>query len=172
MKLVEIYKKILLESDDNFKKWFGNSKVTEGGKPLVCYHGSSQSNIKAFEMEYPRNAAGNFKGIYFTDDKNDASVYGSIMYKCFLKIEHPLIGNPYEEYCKDKNIDYEKNRFNIKKADVEEWIQQNNFDGIIRPKGTKYNLDGAEFILLHGSNQIKSIDNDGTWDINDDNIYS
>jgi hypothetical protein len=42
-----------VESEKNFKAWFGNSKVVdEQGKPLVVYHGSSKSGFTKFSTNY------------------------------------------------------------------------------------------------------------------------
>lgn len=153
-----------------FKKWFGDSKVVdENGKPLVVYHGTNVE-FDTFEIDYPAYAAGNFKGAYFVDNVHEAKDYGNNVKAVYVKIENPLIGNPYEEYAKAKGIDYRENFFNIKKADVEDWIKEKGFDGIIRPKGSQYNLNGTE-VIPFSAEQIKSIDNQGTFDSNNPNIY-
>ena len=153
-----------------FKKWFGDSKVVdENGKPLIVYHGTN-SDFDTFDIDYPTFAAGNFKGAYFVDNIKEAKDYGNKIKAVYVKIENPLVGNPYEEYAKAKGLDYEENFFNIKKAEVEDWIKESGFDGIIRPKGSQYNLDGAEIIPFEPE-QIKSVDNRGTFDENNPNIY-
>lgn len=56
-----------------FKKWFGNSVVTNSdGSPKVVYHGSTH-DFEQFSMENgnPENHYG--KGFYFTDSKIDVS---------------------------------------------------------------------------------------------------
>ena len=63
--------------------------------------------------------------------------------KCYLKIENPLeIENPFSK-------------------------RNDNNDGIIAFKGKS-----GEEIKVYDSNQIKSVKNDGSFDINDSNIYS
>ena len=50
---------------DNFKRWFGNSKVVDdNGKPLVVYHGTDKSDFNIF------NPAS-----WFTDNTTEASAY-------------------------------------------------------------------------------------------------
>lgn len=116
------------------------------GTPL--YHGTN-ADFKNFELNQPRQAPGNFKGVYFVDNIEEANDYGKVVKEAYLNFKNPLIGNPYEEYAKAKNIDFVKNRFDIKKDDVEKWIKENNFDGIIRPAGTQYNIQGTEYIALN-----------------------
>lgn len=45
------------------------------------------------------------------------------------------------------------------------YAQQNNYDSIISDSGF------SEIVVFH-PNQIKSINNDGSWDVNDNNINS
>ena len=86
-------------------------------------------------------------GIYFTsiysDIKQHNKYNSSVIYSCYLKIENPLeIENPFSK-------------------------RNDNNDGIIAFKGKS-----GEEIKVYNSTQIKSIKNDGSWDINDENIYS
>jgi hypothetical protein len=79
--------------NDNFKKWFGNSKIVEGGSPEVCYHGS-KNNIKDFKTEYIGSGSGNLGhygyGIYFSYSESEAKGYGDKIYKCYLRVENPF----------------------------------------------------------------------------------
>lgn len=53
---------------DAFKRWFGESKVVDGGEPLVVYTGTSKdADFKAFKV--PKN------GVWFTAKQADASMY-------------------------------------------------------------------------------------------------
>ena len=128
----------------NFYKWFGNSKTVDSKqRPLVFYH-VSNSNFNEFT---PSKFGKMGSGIYFTSIYNDIKIHnkygGSIIYKCYLKIENPLeIENPFSK-------------------------RNDNNDGIIAFKGKS-----GEEIKVYDSNQIKSIENDGSFDINDSNIYS
>ena len=63
--------------NDNFKRWFGNSKVVDdNGQPLVCYHGSTV-DIEEFSHDFAGQNTGNNleKVFYFTSDKNTAITY-------------------------------------------------------------------------------------------------
>ena len=63
--------------NDNFKRWFGDSKVVdENGQPLVCYHGSTV-NIEEFSHNYAGDNTGNNfeKVFYFTSDEDAAITY-------------------------------------------------------------------------------------------------
>lgn len=128
----------------NFYKWFGNSKTVDSKqRPLVYYH---VSNAKFTEFK-PSKFGKMGSGIYFTSIYNDIKQHdkyeGSVIYNCYLKIENPLeIENPFSK-------------------------RNDNNDGIIAFKDKS-----GEEIKVYNSNQIKSTENDGTWDISDNNIYS
>ncbi len=130
--------------NDKFWAWFGNSKVVDSsGNPMICYHVSNHK----FNTFKPSINGKMGEGIYFTSIFNDIKQHdkydGSIIYKCYLKIENPLeIENPFSK-------------------------RNDNNDGIIAFKG-----QSGEEIKVYTSNQIKSIENDGTWDSSDNNIYS
>lgn len=85
--------------NDNFWKWFGNSKVVDvNGNPLICYHGSNV-NIKRFDKNYcSLNTGNNEEGaFYFTSDKDAALDYSG---------EAEVRAKESEFY--DKGIDKEK----------------------------------------------------------------
>lgn len=65
------------ELNDNFKRWFGDSKVVDdNGQPLVCYHGSTV-DIEEFDLGYSGQTTGNNQEevFYFTSDKDTAITY-------------------------------------------------------------------------------------------------
>jgi hypothetical protein len=253
----------------NFKKWFSGSKIVENGKPMICYHGSKNKGINVFDVKKIGQNTGNEGhygyGIYFSTDIREAKTYGSEIYKCYINIKKPFIGNNKEilklkrkgvdniDELEILSIDFNsfKNSFinnnliynfltNIEKKGIEyAWDnipkQDNNIDydllnditdiieyttlnknanGVpnyiikdlnklkIKPKlnkGFAYNqslhwindlgnrskyvteviknlgYDGIFYgseIVVFNPNQIKSINNDGSWDIDDNDIYS
>ena len=108
--------------NDNFWKWFGNSKVVDKqGNPIVVYHGTD-NKFDAFRIS-KYGAMG--PGIYLTTYKDIAKNHGKYLMELYVKIE-------------------------------------DDSDGIIA---------GYEVIVKKPQN-IKSIYNDGSWDVNDKNIYS
>jgi len=127
----------------NFYNWFGNSKTLDSNnKPIVFYH-ISNSNFNKFEKSKFGKMG---PGIYFTSIYSDIKTHnktgGSNLYTCYLKIENPLeIENPFSK-------------------------RNDNNDGIIAFKGKN-----GEEVKVYDSNQIKSIDNDGSFDNNGD-IFS
>ena len=152
----------ILEFNDNenFKKWFGNSKVVENGKPRIVYHGTGWRNIDVFDFKDAKD----FKGIWFTSSKSLASEYGRHIYPVYLRIEKPyIIEAEYEDIRKydDEIQDVDKSRYDgiiIKNAD----------DSITySPTGNPY----SDIYIVFNSNQIKSVKNNGEWSIDTDNIY-
>ena len=84
-----------------FKNWFGNSKVVdENGKPLMVYHGSPSAGFESFEGNY----------IFTTSDKNVASHYA----------------NNEQEFVK-RGAEYTDTRISKMQLDqVLEFVNQNN----------------------------------------------
>lgn len=172
MKLKKIIETTISEYlNDNFWKWFGNSKIKDGNKPLLLYHGT-KSNFNVFK---PSKSIGNqgetdqIEGMYFTDNRDAASFFSigdddNFIKPVFLSLKNPYITN--------NNNDL-KNELKITKlSDVNKTLTKMGYDGLIMKNG--FYAKGAPFILYLAfyPNQIKFVNNDGTWDINDDNIFS
>jgi hypothetical protein len=144
---------------------------------LICYHGSNDKNIKIFDLDFvgKNTDSGMFgKGFYFTDDEKYATTYnrngnGDVL-KVFLRLLNPLIINNKNDIPEiivpDDTIEDMYNAPNVYSEKFREYLIKNDYDGVIDNMSTT-----KQFVALF-SNQIKSIDNDGTWDINDNNIYS
>lgn len=154
-----------------FKKWFGDSKVVdEYGKPLVVYHGTTANNIEIFE---PHNASTDFDypdAIYFSDSINIAKTYGDTYHKepmhVYLKMENPLEidakGQTYNDFYDElkRELNYAVTNYDglIVKNIRDDWAQN----------------DGGEIAttyIVFNPEQIKSVDNRGTFDESNPNIY-
>jgi len=142
--------------NDNFWKWFGNSKVVNSdGSPMIVYHGTN-AEFDSFKPNKDYVAT----GMFFTPVENYAANYprkttkeGSKVMSLYLKIENPI--SEYEFFSIGDN-DGEKR--------TSECIRL-GYDGLI--------TDDRNILLVFSPNQIKSTTgNDGTWDVNDENIYS
>lgn len=165
-----LIEKQLGELNDNFYKWFGNSKVVDDrGNPLVVYHGSN-SKFDTFKRSKSIGNHGEIdqiKGIYFTDDIEGASWYSLTDDDRFLKSVYISIKNPYTV------TDYKELKENLKfnyLSDVDNILINKGYDGLIIEKGF-YSNGLHKLFLVFSPNQIKSIYNIGTWDMNDINIY-
>ena len=95
--------------NDNFWKWFGNSKcVDKNGNPKVFIH-RSNAKFNAFDKSKigQRDYGWYGKGFYFGSAKQkDYKLYGKHVYKCFLRIENPFYYNEFfRSYTPD---DYQK----------------------------------------------------------------
>ncbi len=210
-----------IKLNENFFKWFGNSKVVDkNGNPMICYHGTPNGGFDEFKPKIGYKGKSKQQvdlGSHFSIDKDYASGYAgnkktSKVYESFLRIENPLYTNQmfYREdneqefikylnfitktfkiklngdYYYDKNGDKHNepqnimlNSFLIDKIPSNKLYNsliEFGFDGVFHEP---YNMEGLHqfkkhpvaYIILN-SNQVKSTENDGTWDINDNNIYS
>lgn len=162
--------------NNNFWKWFDDSKIFDNDKPLICYHGTNNKNIKEFDLDFTgkNTDSGMFgKGFYFSDNIKESESYnrgnGEVL-KVYLRIINPLIINDKKDIPEinvpGNTIEDLYNASEIYSELFREYLIKNDYDGVID------NLSiNRQFVVLY-PNQIKSIDNDGSWDINDNNIYS
>ena len=149
--------------NNNFKKWFNGSKVTFNGKPLVVYHGSPDE-FEEFMYD-----------TYFTEDYFNAVGYSDdgIVYEVYLSIKKPLIID-----CQNKKWDELETPYGSSTQEVVGNVDKNKYDGIIFINIKDAWFDDAEYqdagtvYVTFSPNQIKSTDNDGSWDISDKNIFS
>lgn len=162
--------------NDNFLKWFGNSKVVdENGQPLVVYHGSPV-DFNEFDKLKQKKLLKYGQGFYFTSNKQRANLYGepkgfylrinnpitkdtSLYFNLIEKISTELgyIENPktFEDNIKNEKI------FVSSHTKANKIMMEKGYDGIIL-----YD----EYIVFN-PNQIKSVDNNGNWSENSNNIY-
>lgn len=150
-----------------FKKWFGDSKVIDkNGQPLVVYHGT-ESN-EAFSV-FETNSPDGTPAIYFSSNKKVANSYSGNLpiYEVYLKMENPLEvdaqGKEYNDFAAEmrSNIDY------ASRNGYDGVIVKNIRDGWSQEKGGKV----ATTYVVFSPEQIKSVDNQGTFDESNPNIY-
>ena len=141
--------------NDAFLKWFGSSKVKDNdGTPKIVY--------RTQKKQYPH---GTFKeskyvfGIYFSEDEKSTKIYGDVTESFYLSLQNPKIlrGIEYDEMW----------IYSIITKDKYQKLMDDGYDGAIWLKnGIMYE------IVVFDKDKIKSTNNDGTWDIGDNNIYS
>lgn len=161
-----------------FRKWFGNSKVVdENGKPLVVYHGTENGSFEIFSEQRIEN------GFFFTDDINTAKEYAEVapflaedmteeeiadaskIYEVYLKIENPYIADMGGEDYRGTAI----------QGYIDE-ARELGHDGVIIKNiiDKRYNDSegslGTDYIVFNPE-QIKSVNNKGTFDSANPNIY-
>lgn len=155
-----------------FRKWFGKSKVVDkDGKPKIMYHGSKEKfdvfgdYSQRGRINAERDKPLKIRGHYFSDNKEVADVYANlgkdkgIIREFYLAMENPKI---YKKYTDISTITEEK---------VKE-LKKQGYDGAIYLDEGELNTGGImnEYVVFD-SEQIKSVDNQGTFDANNPNIY-
>jgi hypothetical protein len=138
---------VLDNLNDNFKNWFGSSKVSSGGVPIVVYHGTSKKFSK-FNIKKSVQPI-----IWFTSNKSaieagevGAAGSGHIM-ELYASIQNPAGWAEYEKYGLGQ-------------------LKGLGYDGAILKSGDGH-FDGFVF----ESSQLKSVKNKGEWDPSNKNIY-
>ncbi len=203
-----------------FKNWFGNSKVTKGGKPKVVYHGS-QNAFETFDLSrVGENGFSEGVGFYFTDDQNVADGYSERtgnLFAVYLSIQKPMSleqkkiskaqlkkifqelyeQNPdalsnygdvqYEGLASVLNtaveMEYEGNRTDVeliasignsgvadRQAINNAVINVTGYDGVILKAGESKNWTNGELYVAFNPTQIKSVNNQGTFDSSNPNM--
>lgn len=164
---------------DAFKAWFGDSKVVDAdGNPLVVYHGTAidgstmftpagQLPARAFDRFDPEmlgsvtDASDARAGFWFSAgrDRADAAAAdakadrggSSYVYEVYLSIENPLVLEDVRDYTPQEV------------ADIAADAKAEGRDGIIFSIGEMGEAD----YLVFSPEQIKSVNNRGTWDAGD-----
>lgn len=147
----------VLDQPDNqaFKNWFGDSKVVDNaGAPLVVYHGTT-ADFTAFDRKLigsKTDAGWAGEGFYFSSDPTVADAYGNKKIAAYLSIKNPyqFEGNFYKEVMSHGGP-----------AGFSKWLRSNGYDGVKL---------WSQFMVLDPE-QIKSVNNQGTFDPLDANIF-
>lgn len=172
----------------NFYKWFGDSKVVdEQGRPLVVYHGS-MATFDTFDKSKVSSYSAFSKNFYFTDIKSRAKDYGDIVRAFYLKSN-----NIFDEELNLPTRDDIEKINKILEKDGQKLSGDYGFDGLYMTGANFLNdlgvqteqdydyllkeigYDGIksrdEYIVFE-PNQIKSVDNRGTFSADTGNIYT
>lgn len=167
-----------------FKKWFGNSKVIdENGEPLVVYHGT-ENNFKIFKNLGQSRQIGANVGFFFTDSKKMAKEYANNkrVMPTYLSLQNPLIIEP------NSTVEMFGEKFKITDAfdfftqldtkvseqDLRNELINLGYDGIILRNtnvDTPFMQDIHDVYVAFYNTQIKSVNNRGTFDSENANIY-
>jgi uncharacterized protein (DUF697 family) len=145
-----------VESARNFWQWFGDSKVVDAqGRPLVVYHGTTVD----FDRFKP-NIGSYGRGIYMTPNGEFAgATYGEdgVVLPLYAAVKSPYI---YDVSSPEKSaLD------DIEPKNMDQWLKDNGYDGVF------INLyGGLQTVVAIDSSQIKSVNNQGSWNKNDPRI--
>lgn len=170
--MITTFSEYLNESlNSNFKKWFGKSKIKENNKPLICYHGSNNSDIQTFDVNNIGKNTGNYGhygyGIYFSTDIREAQGYGKYIYECYLRVENPFTGT------EDELVKLKENGIDIKVDEVVKSIDFDSFKNSFKKEPIIFNFisDFAKFGISKAWDNIRlsgeDYDSDKLNDISD-----
>jgi len=167
-----------LKLNQNFKTWFGNSKVVDAnGKPLVVYHGTNQDfgefshDSLGSENDYGFMGA----GFYFMNDPEWGSGYAEIagektgganVLPVYLKMENPLEIRSYEELpvVPKTKTDTVSGVYDKEEAlELTNILKQKGHDGVIL-----HAKHGVEEYVVFEPTQIKSATGNN-WEFNPSN---
>lgn len=180
-----------------FKAWFGDSKVVdEQGKPLVVYHGSkSRTAFDEFDIERSGRTDEGWlgRGLYFTTNRYTANAYGDVSAReplsddgawsvtkdrrgmvgsFYLAMRNPLVLKPEGQgWIKQAVI---RKALGLPRsaspAEVSSALQAAGHDGVVLDYSATGGLGDERELMVLRPEQIKSVNNRGTFDPNDPNI--
>ena len=170
---------VSVENSNNYDFKTGEKVAVEG------YHGTTNYEVKKtwnakmgwYDNEYKefdvfKNTIPNQVGHFFVNNEDNAGGYGDRIYHTYISFKNPLVID-----C--NNQTYDEITFDNKTMDTYSWAKfakRSGYDGVI----FKNIIDGADYSDLETSNteyvpfksnQIKSVDNRGTFDAQNPNIY-
>ena len=169
MNFTEFYLQEDITDNPNFKKWFGNSKVIDkNGNPLVMYHGSYY-DFNEFDKN-KRGQSGTLaakKAFWFTSSLNHATNFSggsdNLVKAVYLKLDNPIV---YDA----KDIPGWNTQWlhTVRNEKVQTAIRKGK-NGVIFKN--MHDLGGPfTIVAVFEPNQIKSINNNGEFNPNSDNI--
>jgi hypothetical protein len=147
---------------DNFKAWFGNSKVVDdSGNPLVVHHGTHRE-FDTFDRLAGRVGNSTKKknsvdevGFWFTNTPENARLYGPKNVQAFLRIEKPFViyeqGSPGNAFEKFRTLMERSGGANELRAKLE----SSGYDGI-HISGARLDRANQEIYVPFHPSQIKS----------------
>lgn len=149
---------------DEFFNWFGDwiaeekdnvSKVVdENGEPLVVWHGT-EDEFNTFDKSKIGSKRPSFygKGFYFTSDKEYSDFFGDVKIPVYIDSKNPH----YSTNDAESQINISNNK---------------DLNWVIIPgdEFSQFDRDVDE-IVVKNPNQIKHVENLGTWNPNDPNMY-
>ncbi|MER9628386.1 hypothetical protein [Mesorhizobium sp. M0296] len=176
-----------------FKRWFGKSKVVDdNGEPMVTYHGT-QANFDAFQPSKAGRLDSGFlgEGVYFSSNPDTANYYansgvdeGQNVIPAYLSIQNPYVWNAktrgvrgvvmqglrlpddiHDKVMKrtgfsyDENAEWDANAERLISRAVTEVLKERGYDGVVADVG-----EGEQEIVAFSPEQIKSVNNRGTFD--------
>ncbi len=177
------------ERAENFKKWFGDSKVVdEKGEPLTVYHGTD-ADFNVFNAgdrsmdESVANPLGENIGAFFTGNKRDTPSFGKKTIEANVNLRNPMVfedQNAFRMFMRE-NSGLEPDIRDAEGYIVKEGKFKNNMrsaieslghDGVMikKPDFNKSKKANKPWYIAFEPEQIKSTSNQGTYNPNDPNI--
>lgn len=173
-----------ITKNNSFKKWFGDSKVVDWkGEPEVVYHGTENKFMIFKNLGNSRQIGANI-GFFFTDSKKMAKQYGNDVrvMPTYLRLKNPLIIKPNTTIkMLGENIDitdsfdfFTQMDTRVSEQDLRNELIKQGYDGIILRNtnvDTRSMEDVHDVYVAFNPEQIKSVNNRGTFNENNPNIY-
>jgi hypothetical protein len=156
-------------NSSEFKAFFKESKVVdENAKPLIVYRGDTD-NLESFRTSNEWGHGGSF----FSTNESVAGSFAQEgkIYPAYVSLQNPLIINAQGKFHDSiARPDFMPGNGAVDAFEIVNYARNNGYDGVII-KDIQEPGGFGDDIIAFTPEQIKSIDNRGTWNANDANIY-
>lgn len=178
------------EALTNFWRWFGDSKVVdEQGRPLVVYHGTNAEFDTFDKTKIGSALKKDTIGFFFITDKNVAKTYDKRYVRkpfyrlteeekanndsiepmsLYLKISNPITVN---DVYQESGFDSTYYTSPIDMFDANRSVYNDYAEKHSDKDGIKLYAEGQTMFVAFEPNQIKSVDNRGTYSSDTGDIY-
>lgn len=181
----------------NFYKWFGDSKVVdEQGRPLVMYHGTTETFDRFFSDSWIYATTDKAYATRYTADDNDVE-HPEMVMPLYIRASNPLdLGQVHGE-IDEQYLESLRKKMHVTKAEIKQLVIATGNEGYYRGVHTgRWELTNTPqfwtFVMVHtgfdsvmteetdegikgfavmANSQVKSTDNRGTFSLYDSNIY-
>lgn len=170
---VELFQSAPPVESDAFKAWFGDSKVVdENGAPLVVYHGTN-ADFEAFDPARVGSAYGvDEAGFFFTSREDEAAKWAERapnatsprVLEVYLSVKKPWVIDAPEGQSPVAYFESGEGVFNAGPQNAVAYGISSGYDGMI-VRG-----ENETMYIVFAPEQIKSVDNRGTFDPADPRI--
>lgn len=172
-----------LFDNPNFAKWFEGSKVVgKDGAPKRMTHWTDSdfevfdTSDKIMDMSIPHNRGDNI-GSFFSSGTNSGKYFGKNKKDVFLSLKNPKTFDTQDDFRAFLRDNFKETPETLNAPasyanDSRAVLEGQGFDGVVikRPMFNGKNSK-EDWAIAFEPTQIKSVDNIGTFDPNDPNIY-
>lgn len=174
-----------------FKDWFGTSQVVDGsGEPLVMYHGTPDASFNEFKGDQFFTSDKEYAKRFLSSSTSSSSFYGvkdnkPQVFEVYIKSDNPFdTRKPEHAKILQEKFSGVFGEGSLTESGLPDWVEgrdiaeflrdelsEQGFDSVIVDEGRDNAGQRPPAYIVFEPNQIKSIDNQGSFNPNSNNIF-